>query len=69
MPLKAKLNGIDIYAFNFNDDTWLALKKELVQMHCCDTKAVLKKSKLGTRFFSHKKKGNCVLVKQFRTHF
>lgn len=59
MPIKAKLKGEDIFAFNFDEEAWLKLRDEPVEMHCCPVKATLKKSKLGTRFFSHRAKGDC----------
>jgi len=59
LPLRARLNNEDIFAFNYDEDGWSELKKQPVLMLCCDTEAVLKKSKLGTLFFSHYGKGDC----------
>jgi len=59
LPLKAKLNGSYIFSFNYDHASWVDLKNQPVYMHCCDSKAILKKSKLGTLFFSHHRKGEC----------
>jgi hypothetical protein len=59
LPLRARLNNEDVFAFNYDEDSWAELKKQAVFMQCCDTKAVLKKSKLGTLFFAHHGKGDC----------
>lgn len=68
MPLKAKLKGCDIFAFNFDDDSWSQLKSKPVLMACCASKAVLKKSKLGTHFFSHHRKGDCASEAESAEH-
>ena len=68
MPLKAELDRCDIFAFNFDDGTWDDLKGKPVQMSCCGNKAVLKKSKLGTLFFSHYRKGDCVSEAESAEH-
>lgn len=59
MPLRARLYGEDIFSFNYDEKSWLDLKKYPVSMHCCESKAILKKSKLGTLFFAHSTKGTC----------
>jgi len=68
LPLKAKLDGSDIFAFNFDDDSWAELKSKSSQMQCCGNKAILKKSKLGTLFFSHYRKGDCVSEAESAEH-
>ena len=68
MPLRAKLEGNDIYSFNFDENSWKELKGMPVQMHCCSARAVLKKSKLGTLFFAHHKKGDCTSEAESAEH-
>lgn len=68
MPLKAKLKGCDILAFNFDDYSWSQLKSKPVLMACCASKAILKKSKLGTHFFSHHRKGDCASKAESAEH-
>lgn len=54
-----------IYSFQYNLKDWIALKEDknsVFKMPCCDNKAILKTSKLGTQFFAHKvkpKSSNC----------
>ena len=37
-------------------------------MHCCDTRSILKTSKLGTKFFAHYRKKNCEYGKESAEH-
>lgn len=62
MPFSAILNEEKIYSFKFTEDEWSILKankNKNILMPCCDSEVVLKTSKLGTRYFSHKPKVNC----------
>lgn len=62
MPFSAILNEEKIYSFKFTEDEWSILKankNENILMPCCNSEVVLKTSKLGTRYFSHKPKVNC----------
>lgn len=61
MAFSAIINGDRIYSFKFSDEDWIDLKKSKseILMPCCQGGALLKKSKLGTKFFSHKPKVNC----------
>lgn len=68
MPLKAKLDGNDIFAFNFDEYSWAELKNKPVKMQCCGNKSILKKSKLGTLFFSHHRKGDCTSEAESAEH-
>ena len=57
-------DGTDIEASTFNKDEWEALRAQAragrhLHMPCCPAQAVLKTSRLGTRFFAHKTKGWC----------
>lgn len=48
-----------IYSFHYVLKDWIALKEDKhasFKMSCCHTPAILKTSKLGTQFFSHKAK-------------
>lgn len=48
-----------IYSFHYALKDWIALKEDKhssFKMSCCHTPAILKTSKLGTQFFSHKAK-------------
>tara|TARA_R100000935_G_C2840383_1_gene170652 strand:- start:6368 stop:7567 length:1200 start_codon:yes stop_codon:yes gene_type:complete len=48
-----------IYSFHYTLKDWIALKEDKhssFKMPCCNTPAILKTSKLGTQFFSHKAK-------------
>lgn len=68
MPLKAVLDGKNIFAFNYESESWLELKSQPVKMPCCGAKAILKKSKLGTHFFSHYRKGDCESAPESAEH-
>ena len=53
------LNSLTIPQFAW-DELHLQNKKiSHLRMRCCDADVVLKTSKLGTRFFAHKQKGEC----------
>lgn len=70
MPLRAQLNSKNIFAYNYNSEQWEELRKQRseIHMHCCGAGAVLKTSKLGTRFFSHKRKGDCASLPESPEH-
>lgn len=63
MPLRAQLNGKDIFSFEFTTEKWNEFKKSyrnhIVTMPCCKARAIPKTSKLGTQFFSHYIRDNC----------
>jgi hypothetical protein len=63
MPLRAQLNGKDIFSFEFTMDKWDEFKKyyrkQTVTMPCCNAKAIPKTSNRGTQFFSHHVRDNC----------
>src|SRR5262245_17087096 len=66
MPLRCldPPRGKSIHSFDLHDDEWQALKLENrtarhLRMPCCESPVVLKRSRLGTRFFAHMKRGNC----------
>ncbi|MCS1406929.1 MAG: hypothetical protein M2R45_00085 [Verrucomicrobia subdivision 3 bacterium] len=66
MPLSCKIKGEGqkLLAFDLTTDQWEQLRvdnrrKKHLRMPCCDAKVVLKKSNRGTRFFAHKRVGDC----------
>lgn len=62
MPFSAILNEKKIYSFKYSEDEWNLLKADKnknLKMPCCQSDVVIKTSKLGTRYFSHKPKINC----------
>jgi hypothetical protein len=64
MPLRCLSDNADILAFEVSPEEWEDLRKENSQNHhlrmpCCDSRVVLKTSRLGTQFFSHARKGEC----------
>ena len=68
MPLKALLDGKHVYSFKCSQDQWDDLKGHDLYMPCCKAKAIRKKSKLGTRFFAHSRKGNCTSAPETAQH-
>lgn len=72
MPLRARLNGDDIQSFNYSESEWMELKSSYAQqaliMACCDRKAIPKKSKLGTQYFAHAKRGDCTTAPETADH-
>ena len=57
-------DGTNLEASAFDRDEWEALRaqaraKRHLHMPCCPARAVLKTSRLGTRFFAHKARGGC----------
>ncbi len=74
MPLRCiNQKGDNIHSFDLPDDQWDMLKQENkksyhLKMPCCDANVVLKQSRLGTRFFAHKTKGNCVYAPETEEH-
>ena len=58
MPLKCLHHQNPIFAFDYDEAGWDQLKashraEPCLTMACCGAKAILKVSKLGTRFFAH----------------
>ena len=57
-------DGTDLEASAFDRDEWEALRSQArarrhLHMPCCPARAVLKTSRLGTRFFAHKARDGC----------
>ncbi len=60
MPLKARLDGQELVSFDLTDKDFEALRGEpALIMGCCPTRAIPKRSKLGTPFFAHTRRGDC----------
>lgn len=59
MAFTCMKNNEQIYSFVCSLEDWIALKEDKASsfsMACCGSQAILKTSKLGTQFFSHKVK-------------
>lgn len=72
MPLRAVKNGEMIQAYNFSEEEWDVLKEKRKKfkliMPCCQNKAIPKRSKLGTQFFAHSKRGDCISKAESKEH-
>ena len=74
MPLRCvDEHGTTIDASTCDDEDWKALRARAraerhLRMPCCRTRAVLKTSRLGTRFFAHKAKGACTWKPETEVH-
>lgn len=72
MPLRAFVGQECIYAFDFDDQSWLDLKQSYrtrcLRMPCCESAAIPKTSKLGNFFFSHTKRGECTSAPESAEH-
>lgn len=74
MPLRCiNDNGDSIQSFALDEAQWSELhqtnaKRRHLRMACCATPAVLKTSKLGTRFFAHAKRGECTTAPESEHH-
>lgn len=64
MPFKAIYEQKVIHSFEYDEKAWdvlkLKTKQKLLFMSCCGELAIPKSSHLGTQFFAHKVKGNCL---------
>ena len=74
MPLRCvDEHGETIEASACNEEEWKALRarsrtEHLLRMPCCTARAVLKTSRLGTRFFAHKARGACTYKTETAVH-
>lgn len=78
MPLKCltgnQLASSEIFAFDFEDEAdWQALRTEnarerMLSMACCGAQVSLRTSKLGTRHFTHKRRGECTTSPESAEH-
>ncbi len=72
MPFKALAKGQEFISFTLTDNEWFRItEKEFrtnLRMSCCESRAIPKESKLGTRFFSHHIKKGCEYKKETPQH-
>ena len=72
MPLRALKDGQTIHSYNFSETEWRQLKEDkknfTLLMPCCQNRAILKTSKLGTQFFAHSKRGDCTSQAESKEH-
>ena len=74
MPLRCvDEHGTTIEASACDEDEWQALRARNRTVHhlmmpCCAARAVLKTSRLATRFFAHKAKGGCTWKPETEVH-
>lgn len=72
MPLRAVLDGKEIFAFTYDEQQWRELKKvyraHQLLTYCCDQRAIPKASKLGTRFFAHAREDGCATAPETQEH-
>ncbi|MCG3760896.1 competence protein CoiA [Vibrio cincinnatiensis] len=73
MPLRATLNGHDVYSFEFTPIQWQELKhsyknQTTLTMPCCGHQAVPKNSKLQTQFFTHAPGADCASPAEGKEH-
>jgi hypothetical protein len=74
MPLRClDASGQSIHSFDLSEEAWSALAAENraarhLRMVCCRSPVVLKRSRLGTRFFAHKSAGACTAAPETELH-
>lgn len=74
MPLRCtSIYGETIFSFQLDEQSWISLQhrnksERHLRMHCCPSNVVLKKSKLGTQFFAHTKRGECTSAPESPEH-
>jgi hypothetical protein len=73
MPLRAELQGDTLFSFKMSPVEWEDLKqsdkKKLLTLPCCNQRAVVKTSSLGTQFFAHyRKSDDCISRPESKEH-
>lgn len=73
MPLRAELQGEPLFSFKMSPIEWEYLKqsdrKKLLTLPCCNQRAVVKTSPLGTQFFAHYRKSeDCISKPESKEH-
>lgn len=75
MPLRClePESKTSILAFDLSPDAWRALEVENrrrrhLRLPCCSAEVVLRRSRLGTRFFAHKAIGACTTAPETEEH-
>lgn len=64
MPLRCRVGEKSIYSFRLDHKEWDALavtngEKRHLRMACCNSEVILKRSRYGTQFFAHARRGVC----------
>ncbi len=57
MPISAVIENKVVFSTDYSDEEWdrlRSLSREQIQLRCCGTDAVLKRSKRGLNYFAHK---------------
>ena len=73
MPLSCKSGNISICAIEYDAAQWDELRSlnaadDHLRIGCCDSQVTLKTSKLGTRFFAHRRRGACTSAPETAEH-
>ncbi|MCW5602598.1 competence protein CoiA family protein [Nitrosomonas sp.] len=72
MPIRARLNGEDVFSFNMSESSWNTLKatykNHSLLMPCCDSQAIPKVSKLNNYFFAHSRASSCSYAPETPEH-
>lgn len=73
MPLSCKSGDKAICAIDYDGPRWDELRalnaaEGRLRLNCCGSRVTLKTSKLGTRFFAHKQRGDCTSAAETAEH-
>jgi hypothetical protein len=73
MPLKCQSPQGEEYSFRHASESWTALKalnatERHLTMPCCGARVVLKRSRRGTQFFAHARRGDCTTAPESEQH-
>jgi competence CoiA-like predicted nuclease len=73
MPLKCQSPHGEEYSFRHASESWTALKalnatEHHLAMPCCGARVVLKRSRRGTQFFAHARRGDCTTAPESEQH-
>lgn len=72
MPLRAVVDGQDLFAFKMNDEEWDLLKTSyrdhLLVTHCCSRPAIPCTRNGETHYFRHKAKLDCAYASESKEH-
>lgn len=73
MPLSCKSGEDSICSIDYDSARWEELRslnaaEDRLRLDCCGSRVTLKTSKLGTRFFAHKQRGECASAGETAEH-
>jgi hypothetical protein len=73
MPLSCKSGNDSICSIEYDADQWNELRalnaaENRLRLPCCGSRVTLKTSKLGTRFFAHRQRGECTSAAETAEH-